>query len=70
MKLYSTHCPRCLMVETILKQHDVPYELITDEDEIMKVADNNHIMGAPFAEIDGKIYNPSQLTKYLQENVM
>ena len=30
MKLYTTHCPKCFVLETKLDQKKVPYEMIED----------------------------------------
>lgn len=67
MKFYSTHCPSCIVLEKMLKKESIDFELITDEKIILKVAKENKIMSAPFAKIDGKILDRSEIVKYIME---
>lgn len=50
--LYSTDCPRCKILEGVLTQHGVPFEIVKDEDIIMEVADKHGINTAPFLELN------------------
>lgn len=54
-KLYSTGCPMCKLVEQSLIKKNIPYELITDKDEVFKVADEQGFDSVPFA-FDGERY--------------
>ncbi len=47
--LYSTHCPKCNVLEKKLKQKNIPYEEINDI-EIMK---EKGYLTAPVLEVDG-----------------
>lgn len=47
--LYSTHCPRCNVLEKKLKQKNISYEEITDV-EIMK---EKGYLSVPVLEVDG-----------------
>lgn len=47
--LYSTHCPRCNVLEKKLKQNNISYEEVTDV-EIMK---EKGYLSVPVLEIDG-----------------
>ena len=51
VKLYSTHCPKCIMLESKLKQKKVDYEVITSEDAIRATG----FSSVPLLEADGKI---------------
>jgi glutaredoxin len=66
MKFYSIGCVTCNQYKAILDSKGIEYEYITDNDTIMKVADENHIMSAPFMEVDGEILVAQKLTKYIQ----
>lgn len=33
--LYSTHCPRCVVLENMLKEKNINYQIVTDENEIL-----------------------------------
>ena len=66
IKFYSTGCPQCNQIKTMMDNKGIEYEYITDMDTIMDVADKHNIMSAPFAEVFDKIMTAPKLTKYLQ----
>lgn len=47
--LYSTHCPKCNVLEKKLKQKDISYEEVNDI-EIMK---EKGYLSVPVLEVDG-----------------
>lgn len=54
VKLYSTHCPQCIMLDNVLKQKKVNYELVkTTMEDIASMG----FSSAPLLEVDGKILN-------------
>lgn len=54
VRLYSTHCPQCIMLDNVLKQKKVNYELVkTTIEDIASMG----FSGAPLLEVDGKIMN-------------
>jgi hypothetical protein len=65
IKLYSSGCTRCGIIENILNTKNIQYKLITDENTYLKLAKENNISVMPFAEIDGKIYNSMELQQWL-----
>lgn len=65
LKLYSSHCPKCNMIQNILQTKNIPYELIDNENVYIKIANENNIENMPFAEIDGVIYNTKDLQKWI-----
>lgn len=48
--LYSTHCPRCCVLEKKLKQKNISYEEV-DDVEIMK---EKGYLSVPVLEVNGK----------------
>lgn len=54
IKLYTTHCPQCIMLENLLKQKKVNYECI--KTTLEEIADMGY-SSAPLLEVDGKIMN-------------
>lgn len=48
--LYSTHCPRCCVLEKKLKQKNISYEEVNDV-EIMK---EKGYLSVPVLEVNGK----------------
>lgn len=67
IEFYSSHCPKCIVLENLMKQKGIEYNCIDEEDIYMKIAKENNIMSMPFAEIDGKIYNTKELQNYIME---
>lgn len=63
--LYSNGCPRCKLVKASLEAKKIPYEVISDNDEILKVAQENNELSLPFAIIDGKFYGAKDLQKWV-----
>ena len=48
--LYTTHCPKCVVLEKKLTQKNIEYDVVTDKKEIM----NKGYLTAPLLEVDGK----------------
>ena len=68
IKLYSTHCMICDMMESVLKLKNIDYELIDDIDVVEDIARKNNIENVPFAEIDGKIFETKELRQWIQNH--
>ena len=51
--LYSTHCPRCNVLEKKLQQKNIQYEEINDVD----IMTEKGYMSAPMLEVDGVSMN-------------
>ena len=49
--LYTTHCPRCIVLESKLKQKNIKYNSCEDID----VMTEKGFMQAPILEVDGKV---------------
>ena len=47
--LYSTHCPRCNVLEKKLQQKNIQYEEVNDVEIMMQKG----YMSAPMLEVDG-----------------
>ncbi len=63
VKLYSTHCPKCIMLESKLKQKKVDYEVITSEDAIRATG----FSSVPLLEVDGKIMEFSEAIAWVNK---
>lgn len=61
--LYSTHCPKCLVLEEKLEDKNIEYELVTDVDEMLKKG----FQSAPVLEVDGKVMGFSEANKWINE---
>lgn len=49
--LYSTHCPKCMVLEKKLQQKNISYEEINDIEAIRKKG----YLTVPLLEVDGEI---------------
>lgn len=49
--LYSTHCPRCNVLEKKLKQKNIDFEEVND----IKTMKNKGIFSVPILEVDGSM---------------
>ena len=68
IKLYSTHCPMCKQVETMLNQKHINYTVVDDTKEMTEKG----FTKAPVLEVDGVIYSTNrdifQFIKTYKEN--
>lgn len=49
--LYSTHCPKCSVLEKKLQSMNISYKLETDQDLMI----SKGFTSAPMLEVDGKV---------------
>lgn len=63
VKLYSTHCPKCNVLEAKLKSKNIQYTEINDVDEMTKLG----IMSVPYLSVDGEMKNFSEAVKWANE---
>lgn len=61
--LYSTHCPKCKVLETKLKQKNISHEEVNDID-VMKA---KGFMSAPVLEVDGVVYSFKEAVNWIKE---
>lgn len=59
--LYSTHCPKCNVLESKLKQKNIKYQEINDP-EIMQQKNFEFV---PILEVDGVIYNFKEAVEWI-----
>lgn len=58
---YSTHCPRCKVVEMKLKQKNISYSEVNDPDEMIKLG----LKSAPALSVDGELMDFSAAVKWI-----
>ena len=51
--LFSTHCPRCNVLEKKLQQKNISYEEVNDVD----IMEEKGYLSVPVLEVDGEIMN-------------
>ena len=59
--LYTTHCPKCIVLEKKLKAKNIQYATITDTDIMQK----KDIMFTPVLEVDGEMMNFVKANEYI-----
>lgn len=65
IKLYTIHCPRCKILEMKLKQANLEFETIDDENAVVNAAKEHGIAGAPFMEVDGEYLKFEDAVKFV-----
>lgn len=55
IKLYTTHCPQCKILDKKLKEKNIEFEEITDIEIIKKFAEENKISAVPILDFNGEI---------------
>lgn len=63
IKLYSTHCPKCKVLEAKLKQRNIQYEECNDVDEML----SRGIETVPILEVDGQLLDFGKAVKWVNE---
>lgn len=61
VKLYTTHCPRCRVIEKKLAQKKIEYEEVTSMDEMLKLG----FTSAPMLKVDEKVYDFRDANRWL-----
>lgn len=64
VKLYSTHCPKCIILEKKLNQKNISFEEINDID----VMTAKGFMQAPMLEVDGEVMDFKQANDWINNN--
>lgn len=56
IKLYTTGCPKCLVLEKRLNEDDIGYDKIDSLKEVQEKAKELGINQVPFCLVDGELY--------------
>ena len=64
VKLYSTHCPKCIVLEKKLNQKNISFKEINDID----VMTAKGFMQAPMLEVDGEVMDFKQANDWINNN--
>ena len=66
--LYTSNCPKCLILEKKLNEKKLSYETCTDIRAIDEVlSHNDKITSFPFVQIDGQIYDFKAALNYVNK---
>ena len=61
--LYSTHCPKCTVLESKLKTKNITYEEINNVDLMI----SKGFMSVPMLEVDDTVMNFADAIKWINE---
>lgn len=61
--LYSTHCPKCQILEKKMAQKGIEYIEITDTQQMLDMG----LSSVPWLEVDGQMMNFDQANKWINE---
>ena len=64
--LYTTNCPRCIVLEKKLKQKGIEFEARTDFD--VKEMIEKGFASAPLLEVDGEIMAFNEANQWINNN--
>lgn len=65
IKLYTTHCPKCKVIEKKLAQKNIQYIEVTDVDEMQRLG----FKSVPILEVDGKIMNMTDANRWIMNYI-
>lgn len=60
---YSTHCPKCKVIEVKMKQKYIDYTEVNDVDKMLELG----IKSAPYLEVNGELLDFSAALKWINE---
>lgn len=63
VKLYSTNCPRCKVLEKKMEKASIDYVKNTDVEEML----SKGIMSAPYLEVNGELMDFNESVEWLKE---
>ena len=61
--LYSTHCPRCVVLEKKLKQKGIDYNEVND----VSIMEGKGFLSVPILEVDGKIMDFKEANDWINK---
>ena len=61
--LYTTHCPKCNVLETKLKSKNIEFEICEDIDLML----SKGLQQAPYLEVDNELMDFSKAIKWVNE---
>lgn len=59
--VYTTHCPKCKVIETKLKAKNMDYVEVADMNEIVKLG----FQSVPVVEVDGTIMDFAEANQWI-----
>lgn len=66
--MYTTHCPKCDVMERKLKEANIQFEAIDDLGKVLEVAKSGGFSMAPILEVDGKSMDFKDGIEWIRKN--
>jgi glutaredoxin len=64
VKLYSTNCPKCIILEKKLQSKNISFELKNTEEDINYMIEQG-FTSAPILEVDGNLLTFAEANEYV-----
>lgn len=65
IKLYTTGCPKCQILERKLDSKGFGFKKITDNEVIMEKAEEYNTMSVPFCEVNGNFKSFKDMMEWI-----
>lgn len=65
INLYSTHCPKCTVLEKKLKIKNIDFNLKDTEEDLQFLIDNG-FKSAPIMEVDGEFFTFEKANEWIK----
>lgn len=69
VKMYTTHCPKCNVMEKKLREAQIEFEEIDDNAKVLEVATAGGFSMAPLLEVDGRVMDFREGIEWIKRNV-
>lgn len=63
MTLYTTHCPKCIILKNKLDEKGVEYDIIDDK----KIMIQKKMLSSPQLEVDGNVMTFSEAIEWVKQ---
>lgn len=68
VKMYTTHCPKCNVMERKLKEANIEFEEIDDNAKVLEVAKAGGFTMAPLLEVDRRVMDFKDGIEWIRKN--
>ena len=64
---YTIHCPNCKVLQMLMVKKNIKFDVVDDKATVLSVADQYGVKSAPFAIINGQLYDAKRLKEWIKE---
>lgn len=65
--LYSTHCPKCNILEKKLTQKGIDFTIVDDNAEVVRFGKSHKIMSAPILQVNNAVFDFSSANAWIND---